>query len=275
MYALRAVAILFLLAIMAVLLAKAGQTPVDVTLHWGTLTVTTIAPVAATLIIMVLLGTFYLGQLGSWLGRLPRTFSDLMHFRRRQSTLESIVQANAAIEEGNIAAARKLALAIKEQPGTPYHNLTTLLLLRLQLLGPQHAEAELANPLTGAAVGLYLARQAASYGKWEEVRRITAHMLKAYPNNAGFQVLHFKALVNLNDAAAASAQLAKLKTKLGSTRHKLLATLLQGPNALNARPTLDNPWVKSFHQWLATPSDVFPPEEPRRSTRKTADDEAA
>lgn len=260
-HAARAVLILILLAIMALLLARVGQAPIPVSFQWGTLAISTTAPVAAALLLLVAMVIFYLGQLSLWLIRLPGTLGSRYTSRKRQSAMESLTQAFSALAAGDAASARKFSRNVKLEGETtgPAANLATLLALHLNQLGPLEAEQHLANPVIGPAVALHLTRQAAAAGNWAEVLRLADLGLRALPKHPAFTVLRFKALVNLNDPAAPKA-LATVKPYLSRTQLTLLTALLDGPTAVNARPVLDNPWVRSFQAWLPTASETFPPE---------------
>jgi hypothetical protein len=259
-YALRAILIVALVALMAFLLAHVGQVPVPVTLQWGTLSLSTTAPVAATIILFLVLVIFYIGQFSLWLFNLPASIAEAFSHRKRRSSMESLTQAFSALAAGDAASARKFSQNIKlEEASGPAANLATLLALHLNQLGSLEAEKHLNNPTIGPAIALHLTRQAAAAGNWAEVLRLSETGLRLLPKHPAFTVLHFKALVNLGNPAAAKA-VGSVKHLLTRNQVTLLTALLDGPTALNARPVLDNPWVRALQAWFPTASETFPVE---------------
>lgn len=261
---LRAVLILALLAIMAFLLARIGQNPIPVSLQWGTLSVSTTAPVASALLLLAALAIFYFGQVSLWFIRLPGVFADIAANRKHRSAMENLTRAFSALAAGDAASARKFSrnVALDAKPDTPAAHLATLLALHLNQLGALEAEKHLADPVIGPAVVLHLTRSAAAAGNWAEVLRLSELGLRTLPKQPALLVLHFKALVNLGNPAAPKA-VGSVKHLLTRSQATLLAALMGGPNAVNARPVLDNPWVRSLQAWFPTASETFPPEKPQ------------
>lgn len=249
----RAICLLVLLAVMALLLARAGQEPLPVSTQWGTLKIETTAPVAITLLLLLLLAAFYLGQFGSWLGRAAGFFTN-----RQQTSIHHIVeQTAAALALGDTDAARKHLNTLPAH--TPLPPLAAIQSMQVGQLPVPQAETLLTHPTLAPVAALYLSRLAATQGNWNEVRRLTTIGRQHLPANPALLALQFKALVNLNSPEAAQL-LPALKPHLGATRTKLLTTIIQGPTSLNAR-TLGHPFTKAFQTWLTTPSEVLPDEE--------------
>lgn len=247
----RAVILFMLLAVLALLLGTVGQAPLPVAVQIGTLTLTTSAPIAIVAVLAAFMLAFYLGRLTGWMIRLPRSW-----FRRKQAeAFTKITDAHAALAMGNPTLARQLVDNLKPDD-TTQADLIQLVSLQSPPLPPLN-EKNLANPRLAALTALTYAQAAANAFDWEETLRLATLGRQFAPENAHLLTLQFKAMVNLGNPRVTEL-LPALKPLLGPTRHKLLATVITGPNTLTARPTLDNTWVKSFEKWLPTGSAVFP-----------------
>jgi len=254
---LRAFLLFIILLALALLLGQASTGPIPVTLTLGTLSLGTTAPVAITLVIALLLLAFYFGRFTSWVLHLPRRFLNY----RKVAAADAIADAYAALALQDLPTTGKLITDVRTE-NAALSDLLILLHLHTATISPTQAQASLSNPRLAAITALYLARHAAAQSDWNEVRRLTAIGRKYAPHNLPLLTLQFKALVNLNDPAAADL-LPALKSHLGSPRHKLLTQVIQGSGVITTRPNvtmLDSPWVKSIQTWLPTPSDTFPAE---------------
>lgn len=255
---LRAFLLFAILLVLALLLGQAGSIPVPISVQLGTLSLQTTAPVGITLVVAILLLSFYAGRFTGWLLRLPRH----LHNHRKQTVAETLADAYTAYTLADFPTATKLVNSLKPEAlaeNAAYADLASLLALQLGQMTPQHAQKLLENPRLVVPAALFLARFAAAQENWTEVRRVTIIGRRHAPGDIHLLALQFKALVNLNDPLATEL-LPALKTPLGPQRHKLVTGALQGPNALTARPLLDSPWIKAFQEWLPTPSDTFPAE---------------
>lgn len=257
---LRALAVLGTLVLLAVVLAKAGQSPVPVNLQWGQTTFGTTAPVAVTLLLLVMVLAFFAGQAGSWLMRIPSMLQNFVQGHHRQSTVQQLADAFTHLAMGNTAAAAKLAKKLKAEG--PEQPLITLLHTQLgQLSGAEETKA-LQHPTLGQLAALQAARRAAKSANWEGVRELTAK----YTHNIhpAFTVLHFKALVNLNDPRLTTF-LPELKPLLSKSHYQLVSTITATGITTPHAAVLSQPWVKQFQKWLTTPDETFPSEPPNES----------
>lgn len=253
--ALTAILVLTLLLLAAWLLALWGTAPLPVSLTLGTTVLHTSLPVAIMLVLALLVLTFYLGRLTGWFLRLPHT---LLHIRNRKSG-QHLLDAYGAYLLGDSADIRKHLNGFK--PDNEIHALLAdMLRLRENLdtaAMPDKLEKHLAHPATVVLAAWAGARAAAHQAQWDEVARITAHGREHAPHHRPLKVLQFKALANLGDPQAATL-LPLLKNEFGAAHTKLVSHILQGPDALAARPLLESRWVKDFEAWLATPSEDVP-----------------
>lgn len=253
---LRAFLLFVILLALALLLGQAGTgTPIPVSLQLGTLQLQTTAPVAITLAIAVLLLAFYAGRLAGWLIRLPNR----LHRRQKTAVTAALADAYAAFALADLPAVTRHLNAVKPQDEAQA-DLANLLSLQTATLSTHQVQKLLENPRLAALAAISLARGAALQANWAEVRRVTIIGRRHAPQNLSLLTLQFKALVNLNDPAT-SELLPTLKPILGAERQKLLTQIIQGPNAITARPMLDSHWVRAIQAWLPTPSDVFPADE--------------
>ncbi len=253
--ALTATLVLTVLLVVAWLLALWGTAPLPITLTIDTTVLHTSVPVAIMLVLAVLVFVFYLGRLTGWFLRLPGT---LLHIRNRKAG-QQLIDAYTAYLLEDLAEAQKRLNGFKADNET-HAILADLLRLRDNLDNatmPDKLEKHLANPSTALLSAWAGARAAAYQSQWDEVSRITVLGREQAPNHLPLQVLQFKALTNLGDAQA-STLLPLLKNKLGAANTKLVGQILQGPDALAARPILESRWVKDFEAWLATPSEDLP-----------------
>lgn len=252
---LRALSVLVLLAVLALVLAKAGQNPVPVTLQWNGTYFSTTGPVAVTLGLLVLLTVFFLGQAGSWLMHLPSRLADFFHGRRRQSALQTLTEAFAQYALGNgVLAAKLIKKLTVEESEKP---LLTLLRTQLGQLNAAEEEQGMKNPHIGQLVALAATRRAAATGDWSTVAKLTA---KEYANGSkhpAFTVLRFKALVNRNDPELARF-LPEIKPFLSKENYRLVSTVTATEIPTPQAGVLSQPWVKTFKQWLATAEETFP-----------------
>ncbi len=253
--ALTALIVLALLLTTAWLLALWGTAPLPVTLTLGGTVLNTSVPVAIMLVLAVLVLTFYLGRLTGWFLRLP---SKLLHIRNRKAGQHLIEAYSTYLLEDSAEAIKRLS---SFTPDTEIHALLAdLLRLRTNLdtaTMPDKLETHLANPSTAVLAAWAGARAAAHQADWSEVARISALGRRYAPHHQPLRVLQFKALTNTGDPQA-STLLPLLKDDLGAANTKLVGQILQGPDALTARPILESRWVKDFEAWLATPSEDLP-----------------
>lgn len=254
---LRALSVIVVLVAMLVVLAKAGQAPVPVSLHWGQITLGTTAPVAITLVMLVVMLAFFAGQAGSWLMRIPTMLQNFVQGHQRQSTVQQLADAFTHLAMGNAAAAAKLAKKLKAEG--PEQPLITLLHTQLGQLSTAAEAKALQHPILGQLAALQAARRAAKSANWEVVRELTAKYTHNF--HPAFTVLHFKALANLNDPKLTTF-LPELKPLLSKSHYQLVSTITATGITTPHAAVLSQPWVKQFQKWLTTADETFPLEPP-------------
>lgn len=127
----------------------------------------------------------------------------------------------------------------------------------LNQLNAAEEEKALQNPILGPLVALQAARRAAIKGDWAAVRQYTAAGRAEGNQTPALAILHFKALVNLNDPSLTTF-LPEIKPYLTKQLYQLVGTVTAVGISTPHAAVLSQPWIKQFQKWLLTPSEVFP-----------------
>lgn len=254
---LRALTVLALLAAAVALVAITTQYPGKVTLSYGTFSAETSLAVAAAALALLLGLAFYLGQLLTWVRRLPRAIRDLATGRHKQSTLQALAEGYAAqflglTREANRAVSRT-------NPAAGEQALVNLLAIRLGTTPAATLVRWQPDALLGAPASLELARRAALNADWPAVKTATGAGLSQSPNSPRLLFLHLKALLNTGETAAAADLFPSLRPHVSSSVAKKLEIILGGslnPDANTAG--LKSPWYTAFQQWLTNAAEQLP-----------------
>ncbi|HEX2859196.1 MAG TPA: heme biosynthesis HemY N-terminal domain-containing protein [Alphaproteobacteria bacterium] len=254
---LRALTVLALLAAAVALVALTSQYPGKVTVTYGTFSAETGLAVAAAVLALLLGIAFYLGQLLTWLRRLPRTIRDMASGRHKQSTLQALAEGYAAqflglTREANRAVSRT-------NPTASEQTLVNLLGIRLGTTPAATLSRWQADALLGAPASLELARRAVLAADWPAVKATTAAGLAQSPHSPRLLFLHLKALLNTGETAAAADLFPSLRPHVSSSVAKKLEIILNcslNPDANTAG--LKSSWYTAFQQWLTNASEQLP-----------------
>lgn len=254
---LRALTVLLLLAAAVVLVALGTQNPGHVTVTYGSSQVEVSLAVAAAVLALLLGVMFYFGQLIHWLGRVPTMIHDLATGRHKQSTLQTLAEGYAAAQLGLAREASRAANRLNPSPTEA--SLANLLAIRLGTTPAATLSRWQTDPLLGAPASLELAHRAALNTDWPAVKTATAKGLELSPNSPRLLFLHLKALLNLNENAAAADLFPALRPHLTSGTAKKLEVVLGGSlNPDVSSPGLKSPWYAAFQQWLTNSAEQIP-----------------
>jgi uncharacterized protein HemY len=253
----RALVVLALLAAAVALVALSGQNPGQVSVTYGGLKMETTVPVAAALLALSWGIAFYLGQLLTWLARLPRTLRDMATGRGSRTTLQGLAEGYAAAFLGLAREATRAVSRVSPSPAEA--PLVQLLGIRLGTIPAATLARWQGDALLGAPASLELAHRAAVAGDWGAVKAASAQGLGQAPTSPRLLFLHFKALLNLGETAAAADLLPSLRPHLTSSIAKKLEVVVRGPLAPDAAPPqLRHPWYPAFQHWLTNATEQLP-----------------